>query len=185
MQPSLQSKMDALEQMIQDDAFLRGEGQGNELSYYIFDYDPKDELVVRSFVNRLVRQSPRRIVNVNLYEALLSMFEGEVGLETLFEIEATEGTARLQRAMMPMLDSDRLVRTVAAAADGAEALLLTGVGSLYPLVRSHSVLNRLHEWVTDIPVVLFFPGTYNGSQLKLFHILTDDHYYRAFRITVT
>ncbi|WP_041304185.1 BREX protein BrxB domain-containing protein [Kyrpidia tusciae] len=158
MQPSLQKKMDALEQMMDDEGFLRGEGQGNELSYYVFDYDPKDEWVVRRFVNRLVRQSSRRIVNVNLYQAVLSLFEDEVGLDTLFEIEATEGTARLQRAMMPVLDSDRLVRSVAAAAEGAEALLLTGVGSLYPLLRSHGVLNRLHEWVTDVPVVLFSPA---------------------------
>jgi hypothetical protein len=31
-----------------------------------------------------------------------------------------------------------------------------------------------------VPVVMFFPGAYDGHELKLFNTLKDDNYYRAF-----
>ncbi len=183
MATDLKKKMDVFERMVQDETFLRRHGQGNELSYFVFDYDPAEEQLVRDFVRRIVRQAQQKVVNVDLYRSVLSLFEAEVGIDTLLELEEQEGTQALREGMMPMLDSDRLVRSIAKQAEGADVVLLTGVGSLFPLMRSHTVLNRLHEWITGTPVVLFFPGTYNGQKLMLFNQLTDDNYYRAFRIT--
>lgn len=179
----LKRKMDLFETMIRDEVFLKGRGQGNELSFFVFDYDPKDELIVRDYVKRIVRQAQLHVVNVQLFQAILDMFEVEVGLFALTELEATEGTLALQDAMMPLLESNRLMRGIAERAKGADVLLLTGVGNLFPLMRSHTMLNRLHEWVSDVPVVLFFPGTYSGQKLMLFNLMDDDHYYRAFRIS--
>ena len=183
MATELKRKMDALEHMVHDDMFLKGRGQGNELSFFVFDYDPADELVVRDYVRRIVRQAQQQVVCVNLFQTVLAIFEAEVGNGALLELEAQEGTQALQDAMMPMLESDRLMRFIAQESQGADVLLLTGVGNLFPLMRSHTVLNRLHEWIAGIPVVLFFPGTYSGQKLMLFNMLEDDNYYRAFRIT--
>ena len=61
-------------------------------------------------------------------------------------------------------------------------MLLTEVGAAYPLLRSHSMLNNLHERLDRVPVVMFFPGTYDGQQLRLFGLFKDDNYYRAFRL---
>ncbi|WP_029421471.1 DUF1788 domain-containing protein [Alicyclobacillus macrosporangiidus] len=175
--------MATLERMLEDGTLFYNKSTGNELQNYIFDYPPEEELTIRSFVKRLVRQSPRRLVNINLFEAVLQMVDEETGIDRLFEIEAEEDSESLVDALSPMLESDRLIQRILQRAEDAEGLLLTGVGSLYPILRSHVVLNRLSERLTDIPVVLFFPGTYNGLQLRLFDLLTDDHYYRAIRIT--
>ncbi len=183
MASDLREKMAVLERMIHDETFLQRHGQGNELSFFVFDYDPAEEQLVRDFVRRIVRQAQQKVVNVNLYQSVLFLFESEVGIDTLLQLEEQEGMQALREAMMPMLESDRLMRSIAEQAQGADVLLLTGVGSLFPLMRSHTVLNRLHEWITRTPVVLFFPGTYNGQKLMLFNLLTDDNYYRAFRIT--
>ena len=64
----------------------------------------------------------------------------------------------------------------------AQVYLLTGIGEVYPFLRSHTVLNNLHRLVAKAPLVAFFPGTYSGRQLKLFGLLTDDNYYRAFNL---
>jgi hypothetical protein len=32
----------------------------------------------------------------------------------------------------------------------------------------------------ETPVVMFFPGSYDGQELRLFNTLKDDNYYRAF-----
>jgi hypothetical protein len=179
----VRKKMAVLEQKLLNGEFAHRKHFGNELSCYIFDYPPQEELTVRSYVNRLVRQSPWRIVNVNLFEAVVQMVDADAGIDVVMELEAEEGSEAVQQALWPMLDSDRLIRFIADRARDADVLFLTGAGSLYPLLRSHVVLNRLHERVTDIPVVLFFPGTYSGMRLKLFDLLDDDHYYRALRIS--
>ena len=59
-------------------------------------------------------------------------------------------------------------------------IFVTGVGKVYPLVRSHTVLNSLHQKLYKVPVIMFFPGEYTGQKLNLFNAVTDDNYYRAF-----
>ncbi|MCL6445159.1 MAG: DUF1788 domain-containing protein [Alicyclobacillus sp.] len=176
-------KMAALEAMLDDGRLFCNKSVGNELNDYIFDYPPEEEYTIRSFVARLLRQSSRNLVHINLFQAVLEMVDEEIGVDRLFEMEAEEGSEELAEALNPMLESDRLIQWILQRADGAEALFLTGVGSLYPLLRSHVVLNRLSEQLTQVPVVLFFPGTYSGLRLRLFNLLEDNHYYRAMRVT--
>ena len=61
-------------------------------------------------------------------------------------------------------------------------VFLTGIGKCYPILRSHKVLNNLHQAFVRSPVVMFFPGTYNEQELILFNEIKDDNYYRAFRL---
>lgn len=61
-------------------------------------------------------------------------------------------------------------------------VFLTGIGKSYPLLRSHNVLNNLHQSYMRAPVVMFFPGIYNEQELILFNEIKDDNYYRAFRL---
>ena len=60
-------------------------------------------------------------------------------------------------------------------------VFLSGVGSAFPLIRTHEILNNLHEKLPDTPVVVFYPGVYNLQELILFGLL-DANYYRAFRL---
>lgn len=61
-------------------------------------------------------------------------------------------------------------------------LFLTGIGAIYPIIRSHTILNNLQALVKEIPLVMFFPGNYNNFSLNLFGRLKDDNYYRAFNL---
>ena len=61
-------------------------------------------------------------------------------------------------------------------------VLLTGIGRVYPYMRSHNILNNLQGTFDDVPVVLFYPGEYNGQSLTLFELFMDDNYYRAFNL---
>ena len=49
-------------------------------------------------------------------------------------------------------------------------------------MRSHNILNNLHHVFDQVPVVMFFPGSYDGQTLRLFDRFTDDNYYRAFQL---
>ena len=63
-----------------------------------------------------------------------------------------------------------------------DILLITGVGKVYPFMRSHNILDNLQHIFSDIPVVLLYPGTYNGQELSLFDEFQDGNYYRAFNM---
>jgi hypothetical protein len=68
-----------------------------------------------------------------------------------------------------------------------DVMFITGVGAVFPYIRSHTVLNNLQSTAKDKPTVMFFPGEYvqskaEGASLVLFNRLEDDKYYRAFNI---
>ena len=69
--------------------------------------------------------------------------------------------------------------------DGQSIVLIVGVGKVYPIIRSHTILNNLQSVFRNNPVVMLYPGTYDSNQkmtLRLFDRLDDDNYYRAFNL---
>lgn len=61
-------------------------------------------------------------------------------------------------------------------------VFLTGIGELYPLIRAHSILNKMHQVFDRVPVVMMYPGEYDELSLTILNTNKDDNYYRAFRI---
>ena len=83
----------------------------------------------------------------------------------------------------PQLHIAPAIRDRLARAD-FDIFFLTGIGEVFPYIRSHNVLNNLQSVVTGKPMLMFFPGRYEqsdtlGSSLVLFGRLKDDQYYRA------
>ncbi|MBR3026334.1 MAG: DUF1788 domain-containing protein, partial [Oscillospiraceae bacterium] len=66
--------------------------------------------------------------------------------------------------------------------EGADVIFLTGIGKCFPLFRAHNVLNNLNNIVNNVPVVMFYPGNFNGQYLVLFSKIEDDNHYRAFKL---
>ena len=50
MGKTIKDSLSILDETIKSEDFLKNRGLGNEVGYYIFDYDPKDELLVREYV---------------------------------------------------------------------------------------------------------------------------------------
>jgi hypothetical protein len=63
-----------------------------------------------------------------------------------------------------------------------DVLFLTGVGKVYPFMRSHKMLDTMQQAFSDIPIVMFYPGEFNGQSLNLFDKFHDGNYYRAFNL---
>ena len=64
-----------------------------------------------------------------------------------------------------------------------DVILITGVGEVYPFLRAHDLLNNMLADFGDVPVVIAYPGSFNGQQFRLFNRLGADSYYRAFDIS--
>ncbi|BAE50843.1 DUF1788 domain-containing protein [Paramagnetospirillum magneticum] len=177
-----------LDRLISDD-LLSGRGLGNEIGFYIFDYPAENELTVREHIGFLLEQLPKkrpglRVKHINLFDMVL----GHLGDRKLFDkaIEQTrkKGDAFLVKALKEPLHGSKLAPVFEAACDlpNHDLVLVSGIGTVYPLLRTHSLLNNLHHVMRDKPLVMFFPGIYDGQILRLFGKLKDDNYYRAFKL---
>lgn len=192
MDDTLSQRLQKIEPKICDHEFLENKGLGNEVGYYIFDYPPQGELAVREQVDALQKKydgsdGKLKIVTFDLYELVFEMLQKKGYLEKCFEFEKTKGADYTFEAIIKMLrltgKNNLIVNHIVAHTPHENAVVfITGVGKAFPLVRSHNVLNNLHQVMDKVPVVMFFPGVYSGQDLQLFGTIKDDNYYRAFQL---
>lgn len=184
-------RLDKIEEKITNDEFLKNKGLGNEVGYYIFDYAPSKELMVREHITYLKEKlnkpsSGVTIVEFDLYEMVINILKERGYLEKCFAFEKTKGLDFTYKAIIKMLrltsQSNLLVNHIVENTPPNSVVFLTGVGKCFPLVRSHNVLNNLHQVLDHVPVIMFFPGVYSGQDLQLFGTIKDDNYYRAFKL---
>lgn len=186
---SLNERFSALENDMADASVLLDKGKANEIPFFIFDYDPKDELRVRDEVTKLKKANPN-IQEFDLFEMVVSLLNGDGYLDTVKEYEKEyDSQTLLTQLFQPFLsleaDSNPFLDKIRneAVDDKEHIVLITGVGKIYPIVRSHTLLNKLQPVIRKAPVVMMYPGRYNQKTamcLKLFDRLDDDNYYRAF-----
>lgn len=190
MRPVTQRLAD-LQEKLADSKFRDNRGLGNEVGFYIFDYEPTEELIVRDTIIRmkdyLERSNPEfRIQVFDLYDIILAFFEKRNYMEKNFAMEQKKGSLdwyeKMQQALKIATDNDWIIQYISENIEEGSIIFITGVGKAYPIIRSHIILNNLQPIVEDNPLVLFYPGLYEDGKLKLFGKFEDDHYYRAFKI---
>lgn len=164
-------------------------GTANDLKFYIFDYNPKDELLIRKEVKKLKSRNAA-IVEFDLYEMMLNIIDEEGYLEDIQRMESDyEKDLLLREVFQPLLsveeDENSFLEKfkLGVPDDGKSIVLITGVGKAFPIIRSHTILNNLQSIFRNNPVVMMYSGRYevkNAMTLRLFERLDDDNYYRAF-----
>lgn len=183
---TINQRLDALLPKLQDARLLSNRGIGNEIGFYIFDYDAEYEPLVQRYIERLKSQlmslkSKIILLEIDLYKTILDILEERRVLKRAFELELRSGNAVLAKTIAPLVRPDQVIAYIQQKLTGNEQLvIMTGVGASWPMLRSHSILNNLHPVLDKIPLVMFFPGSYDGHELRLFDTFKDDNYYRAF-----
>lgn len=186
-----EKRCDTLRRYLNDADFLANKGLGNEAGIFIFCYDPVLELEARAFFKLIVKESEQgrlgvdgvraNVVERNLYDTLLGIAQTKRILDKLPQQEAKRGQSGLLKQIQRIATPEAYV----AAMDWNEhspgdVLLLTGVGEIYPFMRTHDILNNMQSTFRDVPVVVAYPGAYDGGSFSLFGKLKDGNYYRAF-----
>lgn len=170
--------------------FLSNRGLGNEIGFWIFDYPPEQEMAMRGFLHDVVipslhkHQPAIRSSAVNLFDLTIGLLEERKLLDKALDMQLTQGDAKTLESLRRVLKEDRLAERLVTQYDinNLDLLLLWNVGAVYPMLRTHTLLSALHPLMKDTPLVMFFPGKYDGYSLRLFNKLSEDHYYRAFRL---
>jgi hypothetical protein len=173
--------------------FLEKQGLGNEVPFFICPYNPEDSVEMERLRRQLVKQLESagvRILQIDLYDLSVELLKERGIWDRILEMETSISKEELKELLQGVLDPEaNLVPAIASRMAGADfdVLFISGVGEVFPCIRSHSVLNNLQSTAKEKPTVMFFPGAYthspeSGASLDLFGRLHNDKYYRAFNI---
>ncbi|MBV1818928.1 DUF1788 domain-containing protein [Clostridium cochlearium] len=186
---TLEERLNQIEIEISKEDFRKNKGLGNEVGYYVFDYPAAAELRVREHIKYLKQKNNPSItgyelVIFDLYDLMLDYIEKEGLFEACIQMEEEHGLEYLISSIVELLNMDQnenfFTNYIEETTPNNAVVFITGVGKIFPFVRSHNILNKLHQVFDRVPVVLFYPGKYDGQTLMLFSEFKDDHYYRAF-----
>lgn len=184
---NLEVKFDKLFHNLGKESFLSMSALGGEIPFYIVPYSPEqeNEIVkkIKQLKDRLAREGVS-VYEINLFDLSLELLEQRGILDKVIVKESSLSKSKLFQTLQATLDPEtKLVKEISniALQNESKILFLTGIGQVFPFIRSHTILNNLQNHIKDRPTVMFFPGTY-GKDLSLFGKMKDDNYYRAFNL---
>ena len=181
----INERLDSLKIEIQKAEFLEGKGLSNEVNIRIFCYDPSEEMIVRHFVEQLVvdQSINCHLVEKNLYKVFLSICDDKRITDKASEMEQKKGKEFLFNNLQKFANNKSFVEKMQYEPhEPGDVLLLTGVGEVFPFMRIHTLLEALQPYFSDVPILVMYPGGFDGRHVKLFNRLTPNDYYRAFNV---
>ena len=173
--------------------FLKMQGLGNEIPFFICPFKSEKFVEMNKLIGQLINQLKHkgiRVLKIDLYDLSIELLRRRGVWEQVLETETNISKMELKELLQSVLDSEHhLIPAIAEKMhnEDFDVMFITGVGEVFPYIRSHTVLNNLQSAAKDKPTIMFFPGDYSqsdekGSSLNLFGNLLDDNYYRAFNI---
>lgn len=190
---NFQSAYEKLLAVISDGDFLANRNLNKDLPFHICPYEPTTQVDINLMVRQLKNDLENKgvtVLEINLYDLVVEILKQEGDWEWLLANESTMQRDELKEELQGVLDIESVIAPAISANMAAadfKVLFITGVGEVFPYIRSHNILNNLHARAKEKPTLMFFPGTYqhsleSGASLVLFGRLREDKYYRAFNI---
>lgn len=210
-QQPLAARFEHLVNVISSPRFLQMRGLNNDLPFYICEFRAAEAFEMQRTQRQLIHTLEGlsvsclcgrgvKVLEIDLYDLCIDLLkaregssEGSILWDEVLAVEAEVEKDSLLELLQNVLSIEEyLIPTIAQRLHDAEfdVLFLTGIGEVFPYIRSHNVLNNLQSTAKEKPTVMFFPGEYRhsleqGASLELFGLLHDDKYYRAFNIFET
>jgi Domain of unknown function (DUF1788) len=201
-------RFDHLVSVISSQRFLEMKGLNNDLPFYICEFKPSEAFEIERMRRQLASTLASRrvdclggrgikVLEISLYDLCIELLQSREGSDEkqtvwdqILQIEPDTEKESLKELLQNVLDvREHVIPTIAERLEQTDfdVLFLSGIGEVFPYIRSHNVLNNLQSTAKDKPTIMFFPGEYkhsleHGASLELFGMLTDDKYYRAFNI---
>ena len=189
MSQPLQDRLNQIPDKILSEEFLQGKSIAGDINFWVFDYSPEQELKVREYLDFLTnflskKHSHLKITSINLLDVMRNYLADRKFLDKACDMQMKKGDKALLKALSGPMHMDKFAPYIMEQTSAGESdiILIHGIGSVWPVLRAHSLLNKLHGLLGHKPVVLFYPGEYNGQSLTLFNRITSNNYYRAFSL---
>lgn len=185
----LDDRLNQIPEKILSKEFLNSQGLGNEIGFWIFDYDAADELNVRTYIDLLTdniskKHTNVKILHLNLLQVLRDYLADYDVLDDSFDSQKRNGDDALLYDLKELLHVDEFGPHLVQQyfSEEFDIILMSRIGSVWPMLRAHNLLNKLHALLGHKPLVLFYPGEYDGQMMQLFGKIPSDSYYRAFKL---
>ena len=156
-----------------------------ELSLRGIYLEPENEMVVRHFVNQLETDQflDCHLIVCNLYKIFLSICDDMDITDAIPDMEEADGSAYLLEQLNSAIGNGEFIDKIQYEPhEPGDVLMLTGVGEVFPFMRIHTLLEALQPYFSDVPILVMYPGEFDGRHVKLFNRLTPNDYYRAFNV---
>ena len=177
-------RLSALEKNFTNEQFLTNRGLSNEVGIYIFAYDPKDEMAVQEFVRmQKNKKSAYNIIEFDLYKTFISICEERKIIKSIPSMQERKGSEYLKEQLKKVASPEAFAKKMEYEPHRhGDIVIITGVGEIYPFLRVHSFLESIQHMFEDVPVVVMYPGKYDGQTLVLFNKFFDANHYRSFAL---
>lgn len=181
----IKQRLDHLRRFIQESDFIESKGLSNEVNIRIFCYDSKDEMIVKHFIEQIITDTTLacNIIERNLYKVFLECCTDIDILDAIPEMEEAEGSEYILEQLRTAIGVNEFVEKIQYSPHkSGDVFMLTGAGDVFPFMRVHSLLEALQPHFTGVPILVMYPGEFDGYHLKLFNQLNPNDYYRAFNL---
>lgn len=177
--------------VLRSERFLKMEGLSKEVPFFIYHFPPAWALDVEQMRDRvrtrLQSDDGLSVVEVNLYDLAVQLLQDRGVWARVLQLEPEIDKAEFRETLQGMLDPhDHLAPAIRARLEEepSDVVFLTGIGEVFPFVRTHTVLENLQSVVVGRPMLTWFPGTFEftqsaGHQLRALNLNVSDSYYRA------
>lgn len=182
------AKLNSIEPRLKEPGFLESVRSGHNVPFYILDYNPADEFMVREYIQILKEKinsesSEMVIKEFDLYDMIIECLDEKGFLQSALKAELSKGTLKLIEAIKNTTGlknaTNMILGKFIADIQSNDILIVTGVGKAYPILRVHKVLSMLKAHIKYNPLIVMYPGTYINNELSLFGEI-DREYYQAF-----
>lgn len=184
--PILDYRLKQLEARISDNRFLKNQGSGNEIGFWIFDYPPQRERQVREHLAFLFKKLEKKytFTPLNIFQVIIDMLEERKLFDRICQRETELGLDTLKKHLAAPLSQKKIAEYIARTVDlpSQQFVILTGLGNAWPLVRGHELMSALQDVMGFTPLLMFYPGNYSGYELSPLAGINSRNYYRAFRL---
>ena len=171
---NIKDRLDKVRALIQEPEFLEGKGLSNEVNIRIFCYEPENEMV---------QSLDCHLIVCNLYKTFLSICDDMDITDAIPDMEEADGSAYLLEQLNSAIGNGEFIDKIQYEPhEPGDVLMLTGVGEVFPFMRIHTLLEALQPYFSDVPILVMYPGEFDGRHVKLFNRLTPNDYYRAFNV---
>lgn len=176
---------------LRSERFLRMQGLSKEVPFFIYHFPPSWALDVENMrvrvQTKLQSDDGLSVVEIDLYDLAIDLLNERGVWNQVLDLEPTMEKSEFREVLQGMLDPhDHLAPAIRARleAQPSDMVFLTGIGEVFPFIRTHTVLENLQSVVIGRPMLTWFPGIYEftqttGHQLRALNLSASDSYYRA------
>ena len=175
-------RLSKLKEMFKNKDFQSNRGISNQIGVYIFAYPPKEEMKIVAFVEQIKNEKDYVIHEFDLYKWFLSVCEDKKILKTIPSMEEKKGSEFILNQLSKIATAELFIKKLGETIyKPGDIILITGVGKVNPFMRVHAILEKTQNLFRDTPIVVMYPGTYDGHELHLFNKFSANHY-RSFNL---